>query len=132
MKEEVNKPKGFTIKQYTRGPTIVQDSQSPMVDEWLVVACPMDAVAVSNKKTPKYLMQTLPNNFSQKESKAIPFLQSSRRVLRLITQEVMLMVVEIAGCELKASSLAQRKFTMRLLCEMAGSVMDTSGEILEY
>ena len=124
MEEEDNKQKGSTIKQYTRGP--------PMVDAGLVIACPMDAVAASNKRTHKYLMQPLPNNFSQKGPKATPFLQSSTRVSRSITQEVMLMVVEIAGCELKASSLAQRKFTMRLLCEMAGSVMDTSGEILEY
>ena len=46
--------------------------------------------------------------------------------------EVMLMACEFSQCGMKPSLLAQRRFPMRLIFEITGSIMDANGEMLEY
>ena len=80
-----------------------------MADNDLIVVCLMDTIVVPNKKT-KCLIPTLPNHITQEEPKEIPPLRRSKRVMRPMTQGVMITAVEVTGCELKASSLAYRNF----------------------
>jgi len=63
-----------------------------------------------------------------------PACRTSSRLARgrTIPQEAMLSCIEMSDAKVNPRSLAQRKFPLKLLCEMAGAIMDANGEMLEY
>ena len=44
----------------------------------------------------------------------------------------MMAAVEMTTAQPTPRNLASRKFPMQMLCEMAGSIMDVNGNLLEY
>ena len=45
---------------------------------------------------------------------------------------MMLTAVEMSTAQPTPINLASRKFPMQMICEMAGSIMDVNGDLLEY
>lgn len=59
-------------------------------------------------------------------------IRSQRQQVRTVTQECLLSALELTQAQVSPQQLAARRFPMQLLCEMAGTVMDQNGELLEY
>jgi len=59
--------------------------------------------------------------------------RSKSRTTPSITQETLLACIEMSTTPLTPQNTAGRRFTLKLLCEMVGSVLDgTIGDLLEY
>jgi len=59
--------------------------------------------------------------------------QSTRHSTPTITQEVLLVCIQMTSTTLDPQKMSGRKFPLQLLCKMAGSVLDgTTGDLLEY
>ena len=96
----------------------------------LIVACPTDAVVTSERQYP---CPPLPNYITQEDSDAPANNTRARRgATRSITQETILQCMEVSSASFNPKNLASRKFPLQFLCEMAGAVMDTNGDLLQY
>ena len=116
-----------------------QNAQKPRVDEppprvdvspGLIVAYPTEAVVKSSKEA--LPTQYHRNYITQDEEEAPAHNTRTGKGTRPITQELILAAVEMSTAEPTLRNLASRKFPMRMLCEMAGAIMDVNGDLLEY
>ena len=78
----------------------------------------------------QHLCPLIPNNSSQDYGDTPANNTKSQR--RTLTQEVMLSSMELTNTPATPRQLASRKFPIKLLCEIAGAVLDgETGEMME-
>ena len=95
----------------------------------LIVAYPSDAVVPTREDS----SSSIPNYISQDDEQIPTYNTRSRRAItRSITQEALLSTMEVTTSRPSAKNLASKKFPLQLLCEFAGAVMDSNGELLQY
>ena len=95
----------------------------------LIGVCPINAVIASEQGS----CRPLPNYITQEEAETPSHNTRSRREIpRTITHEALLVTMEMTTSRPTARNLASRKFPLQLLCEFAGAVMDSNGELLQY
>ncbi|KAL7532914.1 hypothetical protein ACHAXR_004935 [Thalassiosira sp. AJA248-18] len=130
-----NKNKTFKTQQSVALPRVQKATgEAPLTSPRLVVACPSEAVVESKRhpfpdlNIPKYKAIII-----EKQTEAPAHNTRSRKEIpRTITQEAMLTAVKMSSTNTTARNLAGRKFPMKLLCELAGAVMDANGELMQY
>ena len=92
-----------------------------------IVASPNEAVVVSPSKAtplppiPNYITQDSPANNTR-----------AQQATRTITQDAILSALEMTQVRASPHKLASRKYPLPFLCKLAGAVMDTNGNLLEY
>ena len=96
----------------------------------LIVAYPTEAVDKASKEARP--TQDHRNHRKQDEEEAPARNTQERKGTRSITHELMMSAVEMATAQPTPRKLASRKFPMQMLFEMAGSIMDVNGNLLEY
>ena len=96
----------------------------------LIVAYPKEAVGKASKEAQP--IQYHRNHSKQDEEEAPAHNTRSRKGTRSITQDLMVAAVEMTTAQLTPRNLASRNFPIQMLCEMAGSIMDVIGDLLEY
>ena len=96
----------------------------------LIVAYPKEAVYKASKEA--QTTQDHRNHSKQDEEEAPAHNNRARKGMRSITQELMMAAVEMTTVQPTLRNLASRKFPMQMLCEMAVSIMDMNGNLLEY
>ena len=116
-----------------------QNVQNPSVDEppprvdvstGLIVSYPTEAVVKSSKEA--WPTQDHRNYITQDEEEAPAHNTRTRKGTRSITKELILAAVEMSTVQPMPRNLASIKFPMRLLCDMAGAIMDVNVDLLEY
>ena len=107
----------------------VEKSKISRVAEDLIVMCPR-AVVAPEKNRP--LPPTINYTSKPPQSETPAENTRSRGFSRMGTQEAILSAIKISSTAVTPQMLASRRFPMKLLCEMAGAVMDSSGEMFEY
>ena len=107
----------------------VEKSKIPRVAEDLIVMCPRSVVAPEkNRPLPPTINYT-----SKPPQSDTPVANTrSRRFSRMATQEALLSAIKMSSTKVTPKMISARQLPMKLLCEMAGAVMDLSGEFLEY
>ena len=124
-KEKSKEQKGNRIQLVPR----VGESQVPRVEARKIVAYPTEAVVASKPMTRR--PPPIIPNYSNVDIPAANTRLRKAKATRSVTLEAMIMACEMSIATIKASSLTGRRFPIQLLCEMAGAVMDASGEMLE-
>ena len=96
----------------------------------LIVAYRKEAVDKSSKEARP--TQDHKNHRKQDEEEAPAHNNRARKGTRSITKELMMAAVEMSTAQPTPRNLASRKFSMKILCEMARAIMDVDGDLLEY
>ena len=100
------------------------------VSQGLIIAYPKEAVDKASKEARP--TQDHRNHINQNEEEASAHNTRAIKGTRSITQEPMMAAVEIYTAQPTPRNLVSRKFQMQMICEMAGSIMDVNGNLLEY
>jgi len=112
---------------------MVEEAQPPRVEKEprMIVACTKEAGCYVE---PGHGLALISQEIEEPQEIQAPARRTSSRMAmgRTITQEAMLSCIEMSDAKVTPRSLVQRKFPLKLLCEMAGAIMDANGEMLEY
>ena len=93
---------------------------------------PIPRVEINNPAPPLTVEYHQPPSIPDYTSGPANNTRSKQQQVRTVTQECLLSAIELTQVRVSPQQLAARRFPMQLLCEMAGAVMDTNGELLEY
>ena len=102
----------------------VEKSKIPRMAEDLIVTCPRAVVAPEKNQPPP---PTINYTFKPPQSETPAANTRSRGFSRTATQEALLSAIKISSTTVTPQMLAARRLPMKLLCEMEGAVMDSSG-----
>ena len=140
LKAEVKPRQSSLIKQHNEAKSPrVEKAEIPTLAKEFIIVCPQTVVAPNKSRPPPPTItyttkrQYVSNYIPKPPQSETPVANTRfREISYTVTQEALLSAIAMSSMTVTPQILAARRFPMKLLCEMAGAVIDSSGEVLEY